>query len=158
MTGTVEHMSLGEARKSQHTDQSRLSAFGSDGDRETTYIGIVRSDSDDFQSAVDEMRPELAPPSDLFHQWLNTKRTFEDDMADVRAHNEALEHVSYRSRFGEHLETNADARQTLEALTERVLAGEHIVLVCYCGEGKWCHREPVAETLKSMVAQRIDDE
>lgn len=159
MTGTVEHMSLAEARKNNSSSQTRLSSFGSNGDRDTTYIGIVNSDDGDVAQTVDEMKPALAPPDDLFYQWLETKKKLENDRAvtNTMAHNQALDRVDYRERFGKYLDSNGEALAALEELTERVLNGEHIVLVCYCGEGKWCHRESVTETLNSMVEQRIND-
>lgn len=156
MTGTVEHMSLSEARRDISSSQSRLSAFGADG--ETTYIGIVNSDDGDISDVADEMRPSLSPPDDLFYQWLQTKKRYENDGAvnSVQAHNQALDAVDYRPRFRDHLETDAAARDALEELATRVESGEHIVFVCYCNDNKWCHREPVTETIKSMVDERID--
>jgi GrpB-like predicted nucleotidyltransferase (UPF0157 family) len=158
MTGTVEHMNIAEAKSSRYSQQSRLSAFNDEGDRDTTYVGVVSEGDEEFERTVDEMRPELGPPSVLFHQWLNTRDSKQDEMSSVEAHNRALDEVNFRERFGKYLDSNREARDALEELTDRVEAGEHIVLVGYCDEGKWCHREPVAETIKSMVDERVDDQ
>jgi len=70
MTGTVDTMSLSEARKDSVSQQSRLGAFGSDAG--TTYIGIANADRSDYLDAVDETEERLAPPDELFWQWYKT--------------------------------------------------------------------------------------
>lgn len=149
MTGTVDTMSLSDAKKDAVSQQSRLSAFGSD--EGTTYVGIANSEREDYLDAVDEVEPRIAPPSDLFHQWYNTReRMMSEGMLERNAHNEALEVVNYFDRFEAHLNSD-DAQTALTQITERVRDGEDIVLVCYCGDGKQCHRHPVAERIKARL-------
>lgn len=141
-------MSLREVKRDTSSDQSRLNSFGTSG---TTYVGIVNRANDEFESAVDEIEPRLAPPDRLFYHWLNEKEQRESDMSSVRAHNEAVEEIGYRTRYRKFLRANDDARIALHDLAQRIADGEHIVVVCYCGENMWCHREVVTERLKSMV-------
>jgi len=150
MTGTVDTMSLSEARKDSVSQQSRLGAFGSDAG--TTYIGIANADRSDYLDAVDETEERLAPPDELFWQWYKTRERLmdEDDMLERNAHNEALERVSYFERFEDYL-NDADAQAAITQITARVMDGEDLVLVCYCGEGKQCHRHPVAERIKARL-------
>lgn len=147
--GHVDTMSLSDAKQESVSQQSRLGAFGSD--EGTTYVGIANSERDDYLDAVDETEPRLAPPSDLFHQWYNTRGRFmSDGMLETNAHNEALDYVNYFDRFEDHL-NSTEAQEALTKLTARVRDGEEIVLVCYCGGGKQCHRHPVAERIKARL-------
>lgn len=146
-------MSLNEVRKSTSSDQSRLASFGTS---ETTYIAIVRSPSDDLADEVDEVEPRLAPPEQLFYQWLNTRNNLKDEgMPPVQAHNEAIDRVDYVNRFEDHLDTD-ESQAALRSIADRVADDEHVVLVCYCGEGKWCHRSVVFERLMLFVEKRVD--
>lgn len=150
MTGSIDTMSLSAARTDSASDQSRLASFGSDGP-ETTYIGVVRSTKEPLLDVVDEVEPRLAPPEELFFQWLNTKRRLSDDgMLDTNAHNEALDRVNYFERFEDHLNT-IGPQAALTSIISRVESGEDIVLVCYCDNGKQCHRHPVAERIRARL-------
>jgi len=149
MTGSIDTMSLSEARSDSVSDQCRLTSFSNGG--ETTYIGIVRSDNEDFLSVVDETEKQLAPPNELFHQWWNTKKQLKQDgEQETTAHNEALAQVSYFDRFAQYLNTD-DAQEAITRLTERVLSGEDIVLVCYCTGEQQCHRYPVADRIEARL-------
>jgi uncharacterized protein YeaO (DUF488 family) len=152
MDGTVEGMSLADAREDQHSSQSRLSAFNQNGS-DSTYIGIVQSPNDDFESVIDEQIPELAPPEELFYQWLQTRKSLESDgMGHIEAHNTAVERVDYESRFKQYL--HDDAHSSVASLATRVRNGEHIVLVCYCHDGKWCHRDLVIEAVMGVATKQ----
>lgn len=148
MTGTVDTMSVDEAQQDAVSQQSRLSSFGSD---DTTYIGIANSEREDYLDAVDETEPRLAPPSALFHQWYNTReRLMDEGMLERNAHNEALDRVNYFDRFGSYL-NESDPQAAIAQIVERVRNGEEVVLVCYCGDGRQCHRHPVAERIRAQV-------
>lgn len=149
MTGTIDTMSLSEARKKSVSDQSRLASFSNDG--ETTYIGIANADREDYLDGVDETEQRLAPPDELFWQWYKTRERFMEDMMEKSAHNEALSRVDYFERFEEYL-NDPEAQSAITQITERVRSGEDIVLVCYCGEGRQCHRHPVAERIRARVS------
>lgn len=142
-------MSLEQARKNSVSQQSRLGSFGSD--EGTTYVGIANADREDYLDAVDETEERLAPPDELFWQWYNTRqRMMDEGQLERNAHNEALEAVNYFERFEEYL-NGADAQAALAQITKRIQDGEEIVLVCYCGEGKQCHRHPVAERISARL-------
>lgn len=150
MTGSIDTMSLSDARADSVSDQSRLASFGSGGS-ETTYIGVVRSENDSLTCVVDECEPRVAPHEELFFQWLNTKKDcMGDGMLETNAHNEALDRVNYFERFEDHL-NGAEAQTAITSLVARIESGEDIVLVCYCDEGQQCHRHPVAERIQARL-------
>lgn len=149
MTGTVDTMSLSDAKKDSVSQQSRLGSFGSDSG--TTYLGIANADREDYLGAVDETEERLAPPDELFWQWYNTRdRLMDEGMLERNAHNEALERVNYFERFEEYL-NGPDPQAAIAQIAEQVRQGDEVVLVCYCGEGKQCHRHPVEERVKARV-------
>lgn len=151
MTGTVDTMSLSDAKQDAASQQSRLASFGSDSG--TTYLGIANIERDDYLDFVDETEDRLAPRDELFYQWLNTRKNLQSDgMLERNAHNEALDRIDYFERFESDL-NDADAQAAITQITERVRNGEDIVLVCYCGDGKQCHRHPVAERIRARVDQ-----
>lgn len=151
MTGTLDTMSLSDARRDSTSDQSRLASFGNEDGGETTYVGIANSNDNGYNSVVDETETRLAPPDDLFFQWYNTRDSLmSGGMMETNAHNKALEQIDYFERFEHHLNTT-QAQEALTQLTERVKAGEDIVLVCYCGGAKQCHRHPVAERIQARL-------
>jgi len=150
MTGSIDTMSLSDAKTDSASDQSRLASFGSD-TNETTYIGVVRSEQSALRATVDELEQRLAPPEELFFHWLRTKKQLVNDgMLKTNAHNEALDRVNYFGRFEDHLNT-MDAQAALTSIISRVESGEDIVLVCYCDDGKQCHRHPVAERIRARL-------
>jgi hypothetical protein len=150
MTGTVDTMSLSDAKQESASQQSRLGSFGSGSG--TTYIGIANSERETYLDAVDEVEPRLAPPSPLFHQWYNTRERLMDEegLSETMAHNEALKQIDYFDRFEDHLNTT-QAQEALTMIAERVKDGADIVLVCYCGGAKQCHRHPVAKRINARV-------
>lgn len=149
MAGSVDTMSLSDARKESVSQQSRLGSFGSDSG--TTYLGIANADRDDYLDAVDETDERLAPPGELFWQWYNTRqRLMGDGELERNAHNEALDLVNYFERFESYL-NGPEPQAAIEQVAERVRDGEEIVLVCYCGDGKQCHRHPVAERIRARL-------
>lgn len=154
MTDRIETMSLREARRDSASQQSRLASFGDDSgdDGETTYVGVVRSDSDEYMSVVDETEERLAPPSDLFHQWLTTKRTMQDEgMLETTAHNQALDAVGYMPRYEEYLREDPDAQLALQSLVARLNRGEDIVLVCYCHGEQNCHTSKIVDLIDERL-------
>lgn len=109
---------------------------------ETTLVGVVRHPTPWFHGAVDENRPVLGPPPDL----LDAVRERQDDLemrgiCAEEAHNAAWDEVDFGERYRAHLETDAAARDAVEALERRLAAGESLTLVCYENtEQKRCHR------------------
>ena len=144
-------MSLSDARQESTSDQSRLTSFGDADSGETAYIGIANSEDGTYADVIDETEQRLAPPDDLFYQWYNTRKSMmQDGMLETNAHNKALEEIDYFERFAKYLNTTR-AQEAITAITERVRAGEDIVLVCYCGGAKQCHRHPVAERIQARL-------
>jgi len=149
MTGTIDTMSLSDAKADSASDQSRLASFGSDSG--TTYIGIANTEHDDYLDSVDETEDRLAPPGDLFWQWYNTRRNLMDEgMIEANAHNEALDRIDYFERFESYL-NESEPQTAITQIVERVRDGEDIVLVCYCGGAKQCHRHTVAKRIRARI-------
>lgn len=109
---------------------------------ETTLVGVVRRPPAGFDSAVDENRPSLGPPPSLLDEF---ERRYEDlkiqGLCDEGAHNAAWEELGFEQRYRSHLTESSDARRALSALTDRLRAGERLVLVCRENtDQKRCHR------------------
>jgi hypothetical protein len=151
MSGSVDEMSLNDARREHASSQSCLQSFGSDS---TTYVGIVRSDNEELVDAVDEVDKRLAPPDDLFYQWYNLKQQIEEDgLTSRQAHREAATTINYEHRFDQYL--LQDTPQTaLSEYTQRIESGERIVFVCFCPDDRFCHRHPVL----SAVRRQLDND
>ncbi len=120
---------------------------------DATRVGVVRRPTHWFHGAVDENVPALAPPAELLDE---VKRRHEQlertGLADEAAHNRALASSEYEKRYLAHLETPA-AQAALEALTDRLEAGEDLALVCYENtEDKRCHRTLLRERIEARLA------
>jgi len=122
---------------------------------DTDLVGVVRQPTGWFHGAVDENRPELGPPDDLLEE---TKQRQEDlkmqGLCDEGAHNAAWDEVGFEDRYREHVHDSVQAQAALDDLTDRVRDGETIVLVCFEGEDKRCHRHMLVE----MLQRRLDGE
>jgi uncharacterized protein YeaO (DUF488 family) len=120
---------------------------------ETGLVGVVRQPTGWFHGAVDENRPALGPPADLLEA---TKQRHEDlkmqGLCDQGAHNAAWEAVGFEERYRDHVRESAAAQAALDDLADRVRAGQRVVLVCFEGEDKRCHRHVLVELLESRVA------
>ncbi len=116
-------------------------------------VGVVRKPTPWF-TQVDENRPELGPPADLLEE---TKAKTEDlkmrGMCDEGAHNAAWEETDFDERYREYVESSEEAQAALDDLATRVEGGETVVLICYEGDDKRCHRR----TVREMLAERVED-
>ncbi|MFB6307903.1 MAG: DUF488 family protein [Haloarculaceae archaeon] len=111
-------------------------------------VGVVRRPTGWFRSAVDENRPELGPPEELLSETKSEhERLKARGICDEEAHNAAWETTDFEERYLAHLETPS-ARRELDDLAERVADGETVVLVCFEGEDKRCHRRLLRERLE----------
>ena len=123
---------------------------------DATLVGVVRRPTGWFNSTVDENVPELAPPADLLDE---TKRRTEDlkmaGLCDEEAHNAAWEETKFEDRYRNHLRDD-DAKAALSALADRVVGGESVVLVCFEGDDKRCHRRALRELLVRKVEATED--
>jgi uncharacterized protein YeaO (DUF488 family) len=116
---------------------------------DASLIGVVREPTGWFHATVDENRPALGPPADL----LDAFRTRHEDLkmqglCDEGAHNAAWDDLDFAAAYRDHLRTDPAARAAVEDLTDRVESGESVVLVCYEGEKKRCHRRVLVDVLE----------
>lgn len=85
-------------------------------------------------------RSELAPSRELLDAFLAQRTALkEEGHPDREAHNRAFEAVNYPARFNAQIEGDRTAMARLEELVQEDRPQE-VVLVCYCGPGKACHR------------------
>lgn len=123
-------------------------------DDDARLVGVVRRPTGWFRSAVDENRPELGPPETLLDE---VKEHQEDlkmqGMCDEGAHNAAWENCSFADRYRDYLDDSPEAQATLDELAADVRDGETVVLVCFEGENKRCHRHTVAEEIEHRVGE-----
>ncbi|MFB6234497.1 MAG: DUF488 family protein [Halopenitus sp.] len=113
-------------------------------------VGVVRRPHSWFHGQVDENRPALAPPEDLLDEFKERASTLEaEGRSDRAAHNEAWDAVDFDARYREYLAESTDAREAMTDLTERLAAGDDVVLVCYENtDEKRCHRTLLREELE----------
>jgi hypothetical protein len=114
--------------------------------------GVARRPTPWFHAAVDANYPELGPPADLLEE---TKARQEDmqmqGLCEEGALNAAWETVEFERRYREYLADSAEAPDSMETLAQRVHDGEDVVLVCYEGDGKRCHRHVLREELAAQI-------
>ncbi|MHB9286154.1 DUF488 family protein [Halobacteriales archaeon Cl-PHB] len=117
---------------------------------EEFLVGVVRRPTGWFRSTVDANYPELGPPEDLLSE---TKDRQEDlqmqGMCDEGAHNAAWEETNFEERYLDYVSDAVEAQDRLDDLAERVASGESVVLVCFEGEDKRCHRHLLVDELQA---------
>jgi uncharacterized protein (DUF488 family) len=69
-------------------------------------------------------------------------------MGETAAHNAAFEETDLESRYRAYLRKDPDAGAALEALADRVRAGEDVALVCFEADDKACHRHTLLDVLR----------
>ena len=120
---------------------------------DAALVGVARQPTGWFHGAVDENRPALGPPQDLLAE---TKQRHEDlkmqGLCDEGAHNAAWDEVGFEERYRDHVRESADAQAALDGLAAHVRDGETVVLVCFEGEDKRCHRHVLVELLDERLA------
>ncbi|PSP80295.1 hypothetical protein BRC81_03685 [Halobacteriales archaeon QS_1_68_20] len=115
-------------------------------------VGVVRKPTPWF-TQIDENRPELGPPGGL----LDEAKAKTDDLkmrgtCDEGAHNAAWEETEFEARYRKHIESSSEAQAALDDLAERVESGETVVLVCYEGDDKRCHRRILRDVLADRTS------
>lgn len=114
-------------------------------------VGVVRKPTPWF-TLVDENRPELGPPVALLDE---TKAKAEElkrrGLCAEEAHNAAWGETDFEAHYRDYLETDDDAQAELSDLAARVESGETVVLVCFEGDDKRCHRRVLKELLDARV-------
>ncbi len=118
-------------------------------DGDEFLAGVVRKPTPWFHGAVDENFPALGPPTDLLEE---TKAREEDlkarGICDAEALNVAWEDTGFARRYRQYVEDSDEADAALATLGDRLDAGEDVVLVCYEGEDKRCHRHILVDVLR----------
>jgi len=105
-------------------------------------VGVVRRPHSWFHGQVDENRQALAPPEGLLDEFKERASSLEaEGQSDQAAHNEAWDAVDFDARYRQHLAESPEARDAMADLTDRLAAGDDVVLVCYENtDQKRCHR------------------
>jgi uncharacterized protein YeaO (DUF488 family) len=119
---------------------------------DATLVGVVRRPTGWFRALVGENHPELGPPEALLsevkerHEALAAR-----GMCDEGAHNAAWEETRFAARYREYLSEADEAERTVADLAGRIADGEDLVLVCFEGENKRCHRHLLREHLRERL-------
>lgn len=120
---------------------------------EELLAGVVRRPTGWFRSAVDENYRELGPPAHLLDE---VQAATEDlklqGVCAEGAHNAAWDEVGFAQRYREYLDDSEEARAALDDLLALVRDGEDVVLVCYEGDDKRCHRHVLKERIEERLA------
>jgi uncharacterized protein YeaO (DUF488 family) len=114
-----------------------------------TPVGVVRRPPGWFHAQVEENHRELGPPGDLLDETKERQADLQQaGMGETAAHNAAFEETDFAERYRTYLGDDPDARAALEALADRVRAGEDVALVCFEADDKACHRHTLLEVLR----------
>lgn len=114
--------------------------------------GVVRRPTGWFRSSVDANYPELGPQEALLDETKAIQDRFAaQGMCDDGAHNAAWEETDFANRYREYVAGSADVDATLDSLAGRARRGETVVLVCFEGDDKRCHRHTLVEELRARV-------
>lgn len=114
--------------------------------------GVVRRPTGWFRGTVDSNYPALGPPDDLLDETKNIQEELAAaGLCDTEAHNAAWAETDFAARYREYLDESNEGRSALGALADRARTGETVVLVCFEGNDKRCHRHIVKQRLESMV-------
>ncbi len=119
---------------------------------EEHLAGVVRRPTGWFRSSIDANYPDLGPPEPL----LEATKARQDELAvaglcDEEAHNAAWAETDFEARYRTHLDESGAAADAMEALAERVRGGQSVVLVCFEGDDKRCHRHILVEELSARI-------
>jgi len=90
--------------------------------------------------------PALAPSPDLYGRFINEWK----DMPDKEWWN------AYKDQFQKELQME-EKREALESLRSLVESGNVVALVCFCRDGRYCHRTLVGDSLKQRYGIRVEE-
>lgn len=117
---------------------------------DTTPVGVVRRPPGWFHARVEENHRELGPPGDLLDETKERQADLQGaGMGETAAHNAAFEETDFAERYRTYLGEDPDAGVALEALADRVRAGEDVTLVCFEADDKACHRHTLLAVLRN---------
>jgi hypothetical protein len=115
--------------------------------------GVVRRPTGWFRSTIDENYRALGPPEKLLTETKDRQETFQQrGMCAEEAHNAAWQETGFADRYRNYLESSAEADRALDDLADRVRDGQTVVLVCFEGESKRCHRHALVDELQARLA------
>lgn len=101
-------------------------------------------------------RSELAPHRELLEEFIARRKALKQEgHADLDAHNQAFKDVDYPARFIAQIEGDPAAMARLEELVQAD-KGQEVVLVCYCGPGKACHRHLLLDLAARHFGAAVD--
>jgi len=124
-------------------------------DRDEHLAGVVRRPTGWFHASVDENYPELAPPEDLLSETKQCTEEFKmQGMCEEGAHDAAWDDTDFDRRYREYLDDSEAAAERLAALAHRARDGQPVVLVCFEGDSKQCHRHHLLERLVDRLDGR----
>lgn len=120
---------------------------------DATLVGVARRPTRRLRALVDENHPDLGPPGALLEEIRSRREGLKvRGLCDEGAHNAAWEAARFESRYEDYVATADGVEKRLTELATRVREGEDIVLVCFAGENKRCHRY----LLRDRLRERLD--
>ena len=115
-----------------------------------TPVGGVRRPPGWFHAQVEENHRELGPPGDLLDETKERQAELQQaGTGETAAHNAAFEETDFAERYRTYLDDDPDALAALDALADRVRAGEDVALVCFEADDKACHRHTLLAVLRN---------
>lgn len=148
MKGKIDETYLSDLHKRvSDSSQSSISRFCGLEEEERTFIAVVSDPTGGIKEASDEFMPELGMPE----QYLNALRKMRDriDKPSVKSHNEAVRELELEKKYLRYIKGKHTRK--LDILANRVECGEHITLVCFEKEPKWCHRFILMDEIKDRI-------
>lgn len=145
---------MSAAERIRETDHAAIQHEMVDLSGDEHLAGVVRRPTGWFRSVVDANYHELGPPEDLLDETERVREEFAiGGMCDEGAHNAAWAETDFEARYRNSLTESGEAAALLDRIAERVRDGETVVLVCFEGEDKRCHRHILVEFLRDRVAK-----
>ncbi len=120
--------------------------------------GVVRRPTPWFYAEIDYNYRALGPPESLLEECKRVEANFEDrGYAETAALNAAWEEVDFARRYRDYLDSDEAPNPALNDLSNRLGDGETVVLVCYEGDDKRCHRRILREQLGGASTARSQE-
>lgn len=125
--------------------------------RGAVLVGVTRNPVGGLRNVVDENRDALGPPSDVLEEFRGVREDYKmRGLCEEEAHNSAWLEVDFERRYLDHLEKSKRARDDWGELVEWLRGGKDVVLVCYEGENRRCHRHLLREYLLRRLKGEAD--
>jgi uncharacterized protein YeaO (DUF488 family) len=151
MSGRIDETNYADAKQRHLSSQSELDEWC---EAESTLVAVTSTPRGSIETYVDEVIPELGMPERALKSFLALRAGYRTNSAVDDAHNKAYEDESLSSTYDNYIEKSPEAQRKLSELTERVVSGENITLVCYEEDGDACHRHKLVALLQERVESR----